>query len=119
MTGAVDELHPLRDLLSHDVDDSELAWFCENAVQPDVMGVNYYPRHSTELFEPGATIYADGVPATVAGRKRSGGRLVIRLDPPRPVVVTKPVELIVATDCVADDQVVVVGEVSTTSFVAS
>jgi beta-glucosidase/6-phospho-beta-glucosidase/beta-galactosidase len=53
VTGAVDERHPLRDLLNHEVDDAELAWFCENAVQPDVMGVNYYPRHSTELFEPG------------------------------------------------------------------
>ena len=32
------------------------------------------------LFEPGATLYAGGEPATVAGRKRSGGRLVLKLD---------------------------------------
>jgi len=34
------------------------------------------------LFEPGTTLLAGGVPATVAGRKRSVGRLVIKLDPP-------------------------------------
>jgi 16S rRNA processing protein RimM len=32
------------------------------------------------LFEPGATLYAGGEPVTVAGRKRSGGRLVVKLD---------------------------------------
>jgi 16S rRNA processing protein RimM len=40
------------------------------------------PSENERLFEPGAELLADGVPATVAGRKRSGGRLVIRLDPP-------------------------------------
>ena len=41
-------------------------------------------RHSENdrLFEPGSTLYAGGTPATVAARKRSGGRLVIKLDPP-------------------------------------
>jgi 16S rRNA processing protein RimM len=39
------------------------------------------PSESERLFEPGAMLYADGVPVTVAGRKRSGGRLVIRLEP--------------------------------------
>ena len=33
------------------------------------------------LFEPGATLIAGGQRATVAARKRSGGRLVIKLDP--------------------------------------
>jgi 16S rRNA processing protein RimM len=33
------------------------------------------------LFEPGATLIAGGERATVASRKRSGGRLVIKLDP--------------------------------------
>jgi 16S rRNA processing protein RimM len=42
------------------------------------------PSENAELFEPGATLYADGNPATVSGHKRSGGRLVIRLDPPAP-----------------------------------
>jgi 16S rRNA processing protein RimM len=40
------------------------------------------PSESEELFEPGATLYAAGTPVTVAGRKRSGGRLVIAVDPP-------------------------------------
>jgi 16S rRNA processing protein RimM len=33
-----------------------------------------------QLFAVGATLIADGEPVTVAGRKRSGGRLVVRLD---------------------------------------
>jgi 16S rRNA processing protein RimM len=32
------------------------------------------------LFTPGASLFADGEPATVVARKRSGGRLVLRLD---------------------------------------
>jgi 16S rRNA processing protein RimM len=40
------------------------------------------PSESDELFEPGSTLYAGGARATVAAKKRSGGRLVIRLDPP-------------------------------------
>jgi 16S rRNA processing protein RimM len=35
-----------------------------------------------QIFAPGSTLYAGGMPATVAARKRSGGRLVIKLDPP-------------------------------------
>jgi 16S rRNA processing protein RimM len=40
------------------------------------------PGETEQLFEPGATLFAAGAPATVTARKRSGGRLVIRLDPP-------------------------------------
>jgi 16S rRNA processing protein RimM len=32
------------------------------------------------LFAPGATLLAGGEPASVAARKRSGGRLVVKLD---------------------------------------
>jgi 16S rRNA processing protein RimM len=32
------------------------------------------------LFEPGAELYVAGEPATVTARKRSGGRLVLKLD---------------------------------------
>jgi 16S rRNA processing protein RimM len=35
-------------------------------------------------FSVGATLYVGGERATVAGRKRSGGRLVVRLDRPAP-----------------------------------
>lgn len=38
------------------------------------------PSDNGQLFDPGATLYADGAPVTVAARKRSGGRLVIRLE---------------------------------------
>ena len=39
------------------------------------------PSENEELFEPGATLYAGGTQVTVAARKRSGGRLVLKLDP--------------------------------------
>jgi len=38
------------------------------------------PSDNGQLFDPGATLYADGAPVTVATRKRAGGRLVIRLE---------------------------------------
>ncbi|XBH21553.1 family 1 glycosylhydrolase [Jonesiaceae bacterium BS-20] len=53
VTGRVDANHPLLDRVSHAISDTELDWFATNAVAPDIMGVNYYPRHSTELFEAG------------------------------------------------------------------
>jgi beta-glucosidase len=54
VTGKVDDDHALGPLLrAHGLDDHDLAWFAENPVPPDVMGVNYYPQHSTEVFEDG------------------------------------------------------------------
>ncbi|HKP17478.1 MAG TPA: ribosome maturation factor RimM [Gaiellaceae bacterium] len=43
-----------------------------------------HPSENEGLYEPGARLYADGEEVTVADRKRSGGRLVVRLDPPVP-----------------------------------
>jgi 16S rRNA processing protein RimM len=40
------------------------------------------PSDNEQLFEPGATLVAGGAPVTVVARKRSGGRLVVKLDPP-------------------------------------
>jgi beta-glucosidase len=54
VTGRVSDDHALvRLLCAHGFDDHDLAWFAENPVPPDVMGVNYYPQHSTEVFEEG------------------------------------------------------------------
>jgi beta-glucosidase/6-phospho-beta-glucosidase/beta-galactosidase len=54
VTGRVDDAHPLRGMLAgNGVGDDALAWFADHAVQPDVYGINYYPRHSTELLESG------------------------------------------------------------------
>lgn len=54
VTGHVDAAHPLVPMLrAGGMDDSRLDWFRAHAVAPDVMGVNYYPRHSTEVFESG------------------------------------------------------------------
>jgi beta-glucosidase len=54
VTGRVDTDHPLeKHLRANGWDDADFAWFAEAPVLPDVMGVNYYPRHSTEVFEAG------------------------------------------------------------------
>lgn len=54
VTGLVGEGHPLlTQLRAGGVSDARLAWFRDNAVRPDVMGVNYYPLNSTEVFEAG------------------------------------------------------------------
>lgn len=54
VTGNVGDDHALLEQLRRGgLTDDRLAWFQSNAVQPDVMGVNYYPRHSTEVFEAG------------------------------------------------------------------
>ena len=39
------------------------------------------PSENEELFAPGATLLAGGREVTVVARKRSGGRLVVKLDP--------------------------------------
>jgi 16S rRNA processing protein RimM len=38
------------------------------------------PSENEALFAPGATLYAGGSQVTIEGRKRSGGRLVIKVD---------------------------------------
>jgi 16S rRNA processing protein RimM len=40
------------------------------------------PSANESLFEPGATVYVAGEPAAIVGRKRSGRRLVLKLDRP-------------------------------------
>jgi 16S rRNA processing protein RimM len=40
------------------------------------------PSDNQSLLEVGATVFVAGEPVTVAGRKRSGGRLVLKLDRP-------------------------------------
>ncbi len=42
------------------------------------------PSENQALFDPGAAVVVDGETVTVASRKRSGGRLVIRLERPVP-----------------------------------
>lgn len=56
ITGRVDAEHPLRSWLGeHGYTDADLAWFAENAVRPDVLGVNYYPAFTTiRMDETGA-----------------------------------------------------------------
>lgn len=54
VTGRVDPAHQLAGfLLENGVREAELEAFTTDPLRPDVVGVNYYPRHSTELFEAG------------------------------------------------------------------
>ena len=54
VTGRVDAAHPLLDvLLRNGADERTLSGLAARPALPHVMGVNYYPRHSTELFEAG------------------------------------------------------------------
>jgi beta-glucosidase len=56
VTGLVDADHPLAPWLSrHGLSDDALTWHREHHAIPDVMGVNYYPMVSTEVFETGAS----------------------------------------------------------------
>ncbi len=52
LTGRVDDAHPLTPwLLANGFPQSSLDWHRAHLAEPDVMGVNYYPLVSTELFE--------------------------------------------------------------------
>jgi beta-glucosidase len=54
VTGRVDPGHRMLPVLeAAGMTDTQLSWFTANAIAPDVMGVNYYPLHSTEVFEAG------------------------------------------------------------------
>ena len=54
VTGRVRGDHPLLEmLLRHGADPALLDGFVASPTPPDIMGVNYYPRHSTEVFESG------------------------------------------------------------------
>ncbi|WP_235928988.1 family 1 glycosylhydrolase [Marisediminicola senii] len=54
--GLVGQDHALVPYLErHGFSDNDLEWARTNTAQPDVVGVNYYPQHSTEIFENGVT----------------------------------------------------------------
>ncbi|GAA2319135.1 family 1 glycosylhydrolase [Glycomyces scopariae] len=54
VTGRVGDAHALAPFLrANGWTDADFAWFAEAPVRPDVVGVNYYPLHSTEVFEAG------------------------------------------------------------------
>lgn len=71
VTGRVGEDHPLTPyLLAHGFTDDDLAWAHSHVARPDVVGVNYYPQHSTELFQAGVTL--GGGPGELRPRHDAG-----------------------------------------------
>lgn len=57
VTGRVHDDHPLASyLLKNGFSDDDLAWAQTHTAEPDVVGVNYYPQHSTEVFEAGRSL---------------------------------------------------------------
>jgi len=85
ISGRFDDAHPLRGWLrEHGVADADLQWFRDNAVEPDVVGVNYYPR-----FSNGSII--DGVftpiPSGVGGLRQLVELYSARYD--LPIVITE------------------------------
>ncbi len=55
ISGRVDDRAPIYPYLAeHGLTAADLQWFRENAVTPDVIGVNYYPRFSNGRLEDGA-----------------------------------------------------------------
>ena len=69
--GRVDDDHPLVPYLrEHGFTTEDLEWARTHTAQPDVVGVNYYPQHSTELFERGVTL--SGGPRDLRPRVNAG-----------------------------------------------
>ena len=60
ITGRIDDDSPIRLYLrEHGVSESDLQWFRDNAVRPDVLGVNYYPHFTTVTMRDGVTSPVD------------------------------------------------------------
>ncbi|WP_308796526.1 family 1 glycosylhydrolase [Agromyces silvae] len=58
VTGRVGAEHPLVPyLVANGFSDDDLTWAREHVAEPDVVGVNYYPQHSTEVFEAGVFLH--------------------------------------------------------------
>ncbi|WP_395243914.1 family 1 glycosylhydrolase [Agromyces sp. MMS24-K17] len=80
VTGSVGAGHPLLEmLLRNGADERVLADLAARPARPDVMGVNYYPRHSTEVFEAGVRHgggFADPRPTRDDGAAGLGEMLV-------------------------------------------
>ncbi|MCD0445368.1 family 1 glycosylhydrolase [Glycomyces sp. A-F 0318] len=76
VTGRVGGSHPLEPFLrANGWSDGDLAWFAADPVHPDVMGVNYYPLHSTEVFEAGV-FHSGGFPDPRPARDDGAAGLV-------------------------------------------
>ncbi|MGW9586291.1 family 1 glycosylhydrolase [Microbacterium sp. NPDC055455] len=86
ITGRVDDTSPLRGWLAgHGVTDADLQWFRDNAVQPDVIGVNYYPHFTKGRVEEGTFV---PVRAGVAGLRELIELYSSRYDAPLAVTET-------------------------------
>jgi beta-glucosidase/6-phospho-beta-glucosidase/beta-galactosidase len=69
--GRIGADHPMTGyLLTNGLSEVDLIWFRDNTALPDVIGVNYYPSLSTELFVAGETHAGD--PADPRPRQDDG-----------------------------------------------
>ncbi|MFG6446454.1 family 1 glycosylhydrolase [Microbacterium sp. P07] len=69
--GRVGPGHALEPYLRrHGFSDNDLEWASSHTAQPDVVGVNYYPQHSTEIFEEG--VVRSGGPRDLRPRLNAG-----------------------------------------------
>lgn len=57
-------------LRAHGFTDDDFSWALAHTAQPDVVGVNYYPQHSTELFE--RDVVRQGGPGDLRPRHNAG-----------------------------------------------
>jgi beta-glucosidase/6-phospho-beta-glucosidase/beta-galactosidase len=71
LVGRVSNGHPLAGyLLEHGMTAAELSWHQANTASPDVIGINYYPTLSTEVFVAGDM--RDGSPDSLRARQNDG-----------------------------------------------
>jgi beta-glucosidase/6-phospho-beta-glucosidase/beta-galactosidase len=67
VTGRIDQEHKLRPWLrQHGFSEPDLNWFLRNAVEIDVLGIDYYAHSEMELY-PCGDHHRQRVPATLAG----------------------------------------------------
>jgi beta-glucosidase/6-phospho-beta-glucosidase/beta-galactosidase len=89
VAGLVTPAHPLYNwLITHGLDEAELAWHAARALKPEVMGVNYYPEMSVHrLTHFKDTLTTEPVWGGVAGMERAVHAFAGRYG--RPVMLTE------------------------------
>ncbi|MBB6731464.1 family 1 glycosylhydrolase [Cohnella zeiphila] len=65
--GRISAGHPLYEwALNHHIHESDLEWYRDNRIEPDIIGVNYYPQFSVNSIDE-SVILKEQIPAPVPG----------------------------------------------------